>query len=93
MKFLNFSIFVGLFALLDSDPDPAEQNQCGSGSETLVITRHRYETIHSPNVSLGGEKNLFHQRTRKSRSQKNGRYIYIYNFIFADPGKERNFIV
>jgi hypothetical protein len=39
MKFLNFfSIFVGLFALhdLDPDPDPAGPNHCGgSGSEKL----------------------------------------------------------
>jgi hypothetical protein len=25
-----------IFALLDPDPDPADQNQCGSGSETLI---------------------------------------------------------
>jgi hypothetical protein len=31
-----FSIFVGHFALLDPHPDPADQNQCRSGSETLV---------------------------------------------------------
>jgi hypothetical protein len=37
MKFLNFFLFfVDLFALLD--PDPADQNQSGSRSETLKKT-------------------------------------------------------
>jgi hypothetical protein len=31
-----FSILVGLFYPLRSDPDPAEQSQCGSGSATLA---------------------------------------------------------
>jgi hypothetical protein len=33
----NFT-FVGYFALLDPDPDPADQNECRSGSATLPIT-------------------------------------------------------
>ncbi len=39
MKFRNFFYFCGgvIFALLDQDPDPADQNQCGSGSETMAI--------------------------------------------------------
>ncbi len=28
--FVNFFIFCGLFSFLDPDPDPADQNQCGS---------------------------------------------------------------
>jgi hypothetical protein len=32
LKFLHFFLWV-IFALLD--PDPADQNQCGSGFETL----------------------------------------------------------
>jgi hypothetical protein len=37
MNFLNFLLFLWVvFALLDPDPGPADQNQCGSGSETLV---------------------------------------------------------
>jgi hypothetical protein len=39
MKFLNFFLHLWvLIVLLDPDPDPAHQNQCGSGSETLFKT-------------------------------------------------------
>jgi hypothetical protein len=33
-----FSIFVDIFALLNPDLDPTDQNQCGSGSTKLVFT-------------------------------------------------------
>jgi hypothetical protein len=39
--FVLFSIFVGFFALLDPNPDPASQinaDLCGSGSETMNKT-------------------------------------------------------
>jgi hypothetical protein len=39
-KFLHIFLFLGvnfmIFALLD--PDPADQNQCGSGPKTLLFT-------------------------------------------------------
>jgi hypothetical protein len=40
-----FSTFEGLFALLDPDPDPADQNQCGSESEILYKSIYMVETI------------------------------------------------
>jgi hypothetical protein len=36
---LLFSFFVVIFTLLDPDPDPADQNQCGS--ETLLSTAEK----------------------------------------------------
>ncbi len=35
-NFFTFSFLCILFALSDPDPDPADQNQCGSGSATLI---------------------------------------------------------
>jgi hypothetical protein len=59
MSFLNFSIFVGLFCTLESGSGSSCTKSMGSGSETLVITRQsQYETVHSPYVSVRGEKNL-----------------------------------
>ncbi len=41
MKFLPFFLWV-IFALLgNTDPNPTDQNQCGSGSKTLVESRIR----------------------------------------------------
>ncbi len=41
LKFLPFFLFLCvIFALLDPDPDPADQNQCGSESETLDTLHH-----------------------------------------------------
>jgi hypothetical protein len=36
-KFLNFFLFLWAF-FAHLDPDLANQNQCGSGSETLILT-------------------------------------------------------
>jgi hypothetical protein len=48
MKFLNFFIFVGHFSpswiricIPIADPDPADQNQCESGSTTTLHWRMR----------------------------------------------------
>jgi hypothetical protein len=48
MKFLHFYLFSWvIFALLDLDPDPADQNQCGSGSTTLGIDTFGNNLNHS----------------------------------------------
>ncbi len=42
---LLFSIFVGHFALLDPNPDPADQNQCKSGSTSLITTNQSHSCL------------------------------------------------
>jgi hypothetical protein len=47
MKFLNFWQFLRtFFAHLYPDPDPGDQNQCGSGSETLLYSSLSLRELH-----------------------------------------------
>ncbi len=43
-----------ILALLDPDPYPADQNECGSGSATLVSKGHKLE------LSFDLDQDLFH---------------------------------
>ncbi len=45
-----FSIFMGLFGPLNPDPDPTDQYQCGSGSDTLLPGIASYLIFNLPNI-------------------------------------------
>jgi hypothetical protein len=46
MKFNFYLLLWGIFAPLDPDPDPADQTQCRSGSETLLARQIFVEHEH-----------------------------------------------
>ncbi len=63
MKFLHFFLLGFIFALLDPDPDPADQNQCGpmririfkTGTDSAKFCQESLTyTAHSGEMGIGG---------------------------------------